>query len=137
MAYAQLADLIARFGEKELIQLTDTECVGEVDRQVVGRALADADAKIDLALRGRYGLPLPFVPRELVLVAADLARELLYSDAPPEVVTQRADEARALLKGIASGSFRLDVPTAETSASSMGLVEIVTGRRGGSPFGDR
>lgn len=134
MAYAVLADLIARFGEIEIAQVADTDGLGEIDPALVDRALGDADAEIDAALVGRYALPMVPLPELLVRVACDLARESLYTDAPPEVVSDRARRARELLAAIAAGRMRFDAASPAPDASVQGLVEIVAGRRT-SPFG--
>ncbi len=133
MAYAQLSDLIARFTEVELSQVADTDGTGEIDAAKVARALADADAEIDAALVGRYALPLAPVPDLLTRIACDLARESLYSDAPTDLVAERAKQARNLLAALAVGRMRIDAAAAPAANSSQGLVEIVTGRRT-SPF---
>ncbi len=117
MPYASLPDLIARFGEDEIVQLTDTDGSHEPDAVVVARALADADAEIDAALAGRYTLPLAQVPELLRRIACDLVRELLYTDTLPEVVKQRAQTARGLLRGVASGVTRFDGLAAAVTAS--------------------
>ena len=134
MSYASLADLVSRFGEQELIQLTDTENVGEIDTLTVSKALADADAEIDAALRGRYQLPLSTTPELVVRIACELTREALYADSPSETVKDRAKNARLLLTGIASGKMRLEAPAAVQAESTSGLVEMVSGRKH-SPFG--
>lgn len=134
MPYAALADLIARFGETEIAQVADTDGSGEIDPALVGRALGDADAEIDAALVGRYALPITPLPELLVRIACDLARESLYTDAPPEVVADRAKRARDLLAAIAAGRMRFEAAAAAAETSAQGLVEIVTGRRT-SPFG--
>ena len=56
MTYALQQDLIDRFGESELIQLTDRTNVPptDVDDVVVGRALADADGTIDGYIGKKY-----------------------------------------------------------------------------------
>lgn len=133
MAYATLADLIDRFTEDELVQLTDKSGVGMIDMAPVGRAITDAAAAIDAALRGRYVLPMVTTPALLTRIACDLVRESLYADRPTETVKDRAKTARADLARIASGAMRLDVAPAALESSTVGLVEIVTGRRT-SPF---
>lgn len=133
MAYAALADLIGRFGETELGQVADTDGTGEIDRALVDRALADADAEIDAALIGRYTLPIAPVPELLTRIACDLARESLYADQPTKVVEDRAKRARELLAQIAKGVMRLGADAAPAEESGLGLVEIVSGRRT-SPF---
>ncbi|MFZ2269044.1 MAG: DUF1320 domain-containing protein [Azonexus sp.] len=133
MSYATLQDLIDRFKESEIIQLTDEAGAGVVDPAPVVLALADADAEINAALVGRYSLPLGTVPDLLVRIASDLARESLYADRPTETVAERAKTARALLLQIAAGKMRLDVAAAAAEESLQGLVEMVSGRRK-SPF---
>jgi phage gp36-like protein len=107
MPYATTADLVARFGESELIQLTDRLGDGVLDAAVVSQALADADAVINGFLAGRYTLPLSPVPAILVGYACDLARERLYKDAAPEIVIKRADDARKFLALAGQGKISL------------------------------
>ncbi len=133
MAYAALADLIARFTEVELAQVADTDGSGEIDAALVARALGDAGAEIDAALVGRYTLPMVPVPELLTRIACDLARESLYADRPTDAVSNRAKQSRDLLSAIAAGKLRFDAAAAPAAESSEGLVEIVTGRRT-SPF---
>lgn len=134
MAYATWDDLVKRFGEEEMAQVADMIGAGEADQATVAQALADADAEIDAALIGRYSLPIATPSVLLTRIACDLARESLYAVRPTEQVTKRAERVRALLKGIASGTMRLDVASAPQEQSGLGLVEIVSGRRT-SPFG--
>ena len=131
MAYATLAELLSRFGD--VAQVADVDGTGEIDAEKVARALGDADAEIDAALVGRYALPMVPVPELLTRIACDLARESLYDDAPTDVVTDRAEKARALLVAVAAGKMRFEAAAAPTETSAQGLVEIVTGRRT-SPF---
>lgn len=133
MAYATLQDLIDRFGQAELDQVADATGTGALDITRINRALGDADAEIDAALRGRYSLPLASVPDLVQRVACDLARESLYEDMPTEVVKDRAKRAREQLAAIAKGLMVIDATPAPVEESSAGLVEIVTGRRT-SPF---
>ncbi len=109
MSYATEQDLIDRFGESELIQLTDRAAAGTVDLTVSGRALSDADAEINGYLAGRYTLPLSSTPEVLVRIAADMARYYLFGSAVPEVVRTRYEDAVRLLKAIASGQVDIGV----------------------------
>lgn len=127
MSYAVAADLIARFSEAELSQLTDDAGLGVVDAATVGRAVDDASALIDSYLVGRYVLPLASTPAMLVGLCCDLARYALYVDAAPEIVKERRDAAMAQLRDLAAGRARLDV--AVPSASPSGRVEVVSGER--------
>src|SRR3546814_7856245 len=77
MLYASVQDLINRFTEAELIQVTDETGTGVVDQARVDQALAAASATIDSYLRPRYRLPLASVPVRLIDLACDIARFLL------------------------------------------------------------
>lgn len=125
MPYAVLADLTARFGAEELIQLTDRAGLGEVDESVIGQALVDAEAVIDGYLAGRYTLPLVSVPPILVGYACDLARVRLYKDAAPETVQKRADDAVKFLAMVGRGWLTLGV---QPEPAGSDAVQIITGR---------
>lgn len=102
MSYASKADLVARFGEQELIQLTDRANADQIDDAVVDSALADADELINSYLTQRYPLPLPSVPAILVSRASDIARFRLYDEAPTPEVRKRYEEAVSWLKDVAA-----------------------------------
>ena len=108
MSYATLSDLYGRFGESEIIQLTDADNTGTPDETTVDQAFADAAAEINAALVGRYRLPMSPVPELLTRIACDLARESFYTDVMPDIVKNRAATARRLLASIASGTLRFE-----------------------------
>lgn len=126
MPYATQQDLVDRFGEDELIQLTDRADppANAIDAVAVARALTDADALIDGYLGSRYALPLAEVPPLLVGIACDLARYQLYPVAPIEAVATKRDQAVATLRDIASGKIALPVGEAETPAPASAGVQI-------------
>ena len=107
MSYCEEQDLIDRFGEQELIQLTDRTQSGNIDDDVLNRAIADADAEIDSKLSTRYTLPLISVPAILTSYACDIARYRLYDDQIVDVVTERYKQALNWLKDIAEGKANL------------------------------
>ena len=102
MTYATRADMEARFGAEEAVDLAGMQA-GRIEA-----ALADAAAEIDAALAAAYRLPLvgSSWPR-LVGIACDLARRALYDDVSPEEVTTRAERAQAALARLASGEEAL------------------------------
>jgi phage gp36-like protein len=106
--YARLADLYARYGEEEINQIADADGAGTPSPELVHRVLEDATSEIDAALAARYKLPIPVrkTPSLLVKIAATLAREALYSSAPPKEVKEQAKWAREVLKSIAEGVMR-------------------------------
>ena len=102
MTYATRADLEARFGAEEALDLA-----GKQDGRIES-ALADAAAEIDAALAATFLLPLAggSWPR-LVGIACDLARRALYDDVSPAEVTARAERAQAALRRLAAGDEAL------------------------------
>lgn len=120
MAYATLQDLIDRFGEEELIQLTDRADppAEAVDATTVERALADAGHLIDGYVAGRYALPMDPVPDLVKRLACDLARYLLHTHAATEVVKDNHRDALRALADIAAG--RITLQAAGISAPAAG-----------------
>lgn len=120
MTYAVKQNLIDRFGQTELAQLTDRVDGTTIDDAVVNRALEDADGIINGYIQARYTLPLSSLPPRIVTVACDIARYQLFEDAVTEIVRQRYEDAIAWLKGVSAGkvSLGLDAAGAETETES-------------------
>lgn len=114
MPYATQSQLIERFGQPELIQLTDRDgSTGAIVTSVLDAALLDASEEIDSYLRVVRALPLSApVPDRLVRVAGDIARYHLYDDHAPEDVRTRYEDAIRWLRDVAAGraSLGLDDP---------------------------
>lgn len=109
MTYASQQNLIDRFGEDELIQLTDRANTGLINSTVVARALADADAEINGYLSTRYTLPLSPVPAVLEKLACDISRYQLFENSVTEIVQERYENAVRFLKDVAAGRVTLGV----------------------------
>jgi len=111
MAYCTQADLIDRYGESEIRELTDREGLGEIDPVVVERAIADAGGEIDGYLAaGGYALPLATTPAILAAYACDIARYRLYGNAPPDATEgpgRRYADAVRFLREVSRGVVRL------------------------------
>lgn len=107
MAYAVAADLITRFGEAEIIQLTDRNFTQVINLTVLDKGIADASAIIDGYLRNAYSLPLASIPAELNRVCADLTRYLLMDDRATDQVKMRRDDAMSWLKDLSAGRASL------------------------------
>ena len=118
--YCTLNDLIERFGETELIQLTDEQNTGALNTASVNQAIADASNEIDSYLIGRYQLPLVTVPEFVKGYACDMARYRLWDDGALEQVTIRYRTAIKYWRDISTGALRLYGST-ETGES---LVEM-------------
>lgn len=74
MAFATPADMLARFGHKEVVQLTDRDFTGAINDLVLQGGLDTAAGEISGYLAGRYQLPFAVVPTLLVGYACDIAR---------------------------------------------------------------
>lgn len=120
--YAQVSDLVERFGEQEIRELTDRAAppAGVIDPAIAERALADADAEIDTYLAAHYRLPFGApVPPVLTRLACDLARYRLWDDQAPPEVRARYEDARRLLEALAAGRVSLGPPAGEAAAAGV------------------
>jgi len=113
MPYATLTGLVARYGEDELVQLTDSNRSGAIDAAALEQPIADADSEIDSYLAVRYSLPLPTTPTALARIACDITRFRLYDDQAPNEVRKRYEDAVKWLEAVAKGAVRLGLPPAE------------------------
>lgn len=115
MSYATVEMLVDRFGAALLERLTDRADppAGEIDSDVIARALADTDALIDGYLAGRYRLPLAEIPRQIPPIALAIAIYKLHVYSPEEKIARDFEAALKSLREIAAGTIIL---TAETLA---------------------
>lgn len=123
MPYAIQQDLVDRFSETELVQITNPTDLAAttINATRLQRALDDADAEIDARLQARYALPLASVPRLLVNAACDIARYRLYDDRATDQVTRRYEDAIKLLDRIGRGELQLGLdPLQQATPSSAG-----------------
>lgn len=111
MPYASLQDMLDRFGEEELVNLTDRAepRAYAVDAAVADRALIDATALIDGYLSARHATPLAVVPQLVTAWCCDIARRRLYKDGPDEGVRKAHDDALGQLRDVAAGRLQLPV----------------------------
>ncbi len=124
MTYATQAQMISRFGDKEIVELTDRAGVGILNVSVLDDKLTDANAEVDGYLQGRYNLPFTSVPEVLRRIGCDIARYHLYDDRPTEAVAQRYKDAIAFLKMVAKGEARLGVDASSEAPSTASVPEF-------------
>lgn len=108
MAYANIADMVLRFGEAEMMRATvpDGQPATEVVPGPVVAALDDASAMIDSYLRKRYHVPLTVAPPEINRACCILARYDLNTGgdkAPSEQTKEDRKEVLSWLERIARG----------------------------------
>lgn len=92
-----LQDMIDRFGETELAELTDRKNHSVIDEVVIDKAIADAVSEVVVYLNptgliagGVYvGTP----PKSLVLKICDIARYYLYENGVIDIVDKRYTQA--------------------------------------------
>ncbi|MDQ6959560.1 MAG: DUF1320 family protein [Mariprofundaceae bacterium] len=96
MSHATKADMIAMFGDTEIVQITDRLNGGAIDDVVLQTALDDASSVAD-----SYLPAIPEIPsRALVRHVAAIARFYLFSDKATDEVRERFDDAIKWLSGV-------------------------------------
>lgn len=129
MAYATVQSMTDRFGETEVLRLSDPEDRTSVTivTAKVEVALADASGLIDDYLRGRYTTPLPTPPDSIVRAACVLARyDLAKSERtePSEQMRLDRKEVIAWLEGIAAGRVNIDADPLGSTGSLDGGARV-------------
>lgn len=129
MAYATVEDMVARFSELEVIQLTDRNQDGLIDEDVAAVALADATAEIDAYL-GRFKRPFTDVPPILKRLCCDIARYRLTAAngvlITDEIRNRYKIDVLDLLCAMAKGEVQLGVDDSgeEVAAGEDGIVFV-------------
>lgn len=131
MAYSTVSDLIKRYGEQDIILLTnpDIDSPTSINQMVVDEAIADADAEINLYLPARYKLPLVNIPIPLIKASCILAYANLHKKLPkdaPEL--EEADRQRAILKAISKGELTIGLTLDNDEIPLANTVQISEGR---------
>lgn len=126
MAYAAVADMVARFGDLEVMQITDRNQDGLIDEDVALVALEDATAEIDAYL-GRFKRPFAETPPVLVCLCCDIARYRLTAASgvliTEEIRNRYKIDVLDLLRALAKGEvqFGIDDAGVEIESDSDGL----------------
>jgi len=114
MPYCTQQDMIDRFGNEELTEVTNQDDLGAsaINVTVLTQAIDDASGLIDGYLSGRYTIPLVTIPPALIRIACDISRYYLYDDAVSDHVEKNYDEAVKFLGRAAKGTVNLGVDNA-------------------------
>lgn len=127
MMYATVSDMVSRFGEQEIIELSNLDLSQdiEIDQAAVERALTDASAEIDGYLAARYRLPVTGEVRLLSQMCTDIARFRLQKGVSTEQARQRYEDAVDTLKRISAGTMNLPL---QAPPPAIGEPVVVPGR---------
>jgi phage gp36-like protein len=111
MSYATPNDMIARYPNRDLVQLSNEDPTQTaVNQAPLAQALNDASAEIDGYLESRFALPLADPPAVLNRLACDIAMYRLQSLRPLHDLAdarKRYEDAVALLVRVARGEVTL------------------------------
>ena len=131
MGYTTQSDLEDRYGTALLVQLTDRGAVpaNAIDVDVVDRAIGDADARIDAAVKRRYVLPFAEVPPVIAEIARRIVIYTLHTFEPNEKVVRDYKDALTDLDRIARGDLQLDADGATPDTTGSGGARITDRER--------
>lgn len=123
-AYATQTDIENRYGAEALLVAADRDGDGEVDENVVEKALDDATDEINAYIGTRFSLPLATVPALLVRLCVDIAFYRLSADAgsATEEKRKRFDDVLVLLNRISKGDAGLDVTPATKTVNGSATI---------------
>ncbi|HSH71545.1 MAG TPA: DUF1320 domain-containing protein [Methylophilaceae bacterium] len=115
MTYASQQNMIDRFGEREVIALTDRNNDGAIDVAALTRGLEAADSEINTYLLDRYSLPLASTPLVLADKACDITRYLLCGaeTVATEDIRDRYKDAIKFLEKVQMGKASLGLNAAQ------------------------
>ncbi|MFD1342884.1 gp436 family protein [Litorisediminicola beolgyonensis] len=130
MPYITLSELIDRYGERRIVDLTDRGdlSTGVIDADTVARAIADTDAVIDGYLAAKYALPLAETPPMIADLAQAICIYKLHSYEPDGKVQADYEQALKMLAQISSGTIRIPGASGIEPATTGGSGARVTDR---------
>jgi len=113
MAYATPDDLVSRYGEQEIIEISTPagQPMDAVNTAAVTTAIGDASDMIDSFLRKRYVTPVAAPPQVLTQSCCAIARYLLCQaggTTSAEKVKDAYQAAQSWLRKVQDGSVTLD-----------------------------
>lgn len=132
MSYATVQDVINRYPNRDLVQLTNEDpTLTTINNAPITQALADASAEIDGYIEGRFTLPLADPPAVLNRLTTDIAMYRLQSLRPLhdlQDARKRYEDAIAMLTRVAAGELTLGLSVdSQEPPVATGAVEAVEG----------
>lgn len=130
MPYATQTNMVDRFGESEVIQLTDRSNIGEIEAAVLLNALASAEQEINAYLDARYALPLVNVPIIVRDFTCDIARYRLCGAevVETEEIRNRYKDAIKFFELVAKGTISLGLDVTSQAQSAAAGVHVKSNR---------
>jgi len=137
MPYASQVNMVAQFGEREVIALTDRARVGLIDVGVLNDALNRASSLIDSYLSDRFGAPLTSTPVEIIDACCDIARyKLCGSDAlGSDEIRNRYKDALKLLQMVRDRELNIGLTAAGAAIVETAGVRFTSRARAFTPDG--
>ncbi|HQU86360.1 MAG TPA: DUF1320 domain-containing protein [Pyrinomonadaceae bacterium] len=141
MAYISTEDLIDELGEGLLVELTDDNDTGEINENVITKAIDYAVGTFEAYARTRYSLPVPATAlvksRCLDLAIYKLFRKRAEFDEGVFKVKKTAhDETISFLKDLQAGRAALDIPATEETIESPATGDQILSNKSNSKFTD-
>ena len=132
-SYATIESMITRFGNEDLVEITDTEVpyTGEINIDKLQAAIDAANAEADAYLSKQLHVPTVLTSPFVQMMACDIAR---YHVALGNARVSERDEKRyelavKNLKQVNEGKIGTGASTAETNAQpSINLAQMTSGR---------
>ncbi|WP_298962229.1 DUF1320 domain-containing protein [uncultured Methylobacterium sp.] len=119
--YASAADIVALYGEAQLVLVSDKNKDRRPDPEVVEAGLQAADDTINTFLSAQYPIPLPYVSGSMRRIAVDIALYTMAIDRTvrTEEMRVRYTDAIALLKMMAKGDIGIGAPPIDTDGDGV------------------
>ena len=132
-SYATIEAMITRFGNEDLVEVTDTETpyTGEINLTKLQAAINAANAEVDAYLSKQLHVPTVLSSPFVQMMACDIARYhvTLGNSRVSERDEKRYALAVANLKQVNEGKIGIGAGTAETNAQpSVNLAQMTSGR---------
>lgn len=137
--YATVEQLKRKFGESELIQLTDNEqpYTNAINYNKLNAAIEEANSEVDAYIGSRYTLPLHPIPPFLANIACNLVRYYAVTGdlSENDPIKTRFDSSIKTLTKIAKGEISLGGAPAGGSPSTQSSANNVIFTVGRHDFG--
>lgn len=126
MAYASIDDLKTRYGDKEILMLTDLDQSNKINTRLCSIALNDASNVVDSYVSSVVEVPMLAPAPIIKSVVSDIARYMLHTKNTPETVERRYKDAISTLESIRDGDISINGSTQSETTTTAGLVDHTT-----------